>query len=106
MPASSFQRNALFIGGSIAAGIAISLLVIRIWPGLIRPTPAPSVQIPVAEELPAVSPPPALASEVGGLRNSPAIARQEEEEPAPREDILQESFAPAVRAAATSRGAC
>jgi len=100
MPASSFQRNALFIGGSIAAGIAISLLIIRLWPGLVRPAPAPVVTVPIADEVPVLTPPPGLASEVGGLRNSPAIARQDEDDPMAREGILQESFAPAVRAAA------
>jgi len=97
---SRFQRNVLFIGGSIAAGIAISFLVMHLWPELVRRAPATSAALPVPVDVVRFPPPQAtLAAEVESAGAVPDT-RPEEDTPSPREGTLQESFAAAVRAAA------
>jgi serine protease DegS len=55
MAANTMRRYAVFLAGSILAGLAIALLLARVWPDLIR---APSVTI----SPPAISTPAPLAS--------------------------------------------
>lgn len=53
MPVSSSQRNFLFLAGSVAAGIAIAVLVMRFWPEWVHPQTrqmAPVESVPQARQ--------------------------------------------------------
>ena len=107
MPASSFQRNFLFISGSVAAGIVIAVLILRLWPDAVlhgrtvQAMPAP----PASPVVPAATPAPeaTLTSQNEDLRPAPAGVREDRSTQINERTamgITQDSFAPAVRAAA------
>jgi serine protease DegS len=107
MPARSLQRNVLFIGVSIAAGVLIAILVSRLWPQLVHGSAPPAADVspvPGPDTVPAALPPPqaTLASETDELRPSPAGEREDSSATISERmsGVTQDSFAPAVRAAA------
>ncbi len=103
MPVSSFQRNVLFLCGSVAMGLAIAVLVMRFWPGWIHP----QAEAATPPRLPAVSPAVTLTrttSDTNGAegRFDADRAERADENGADTSQLALEpgSFAPAVRATA------
>ena len=104
---SAFQRNALFVGASVAAGIVIAVLILRMWPHTVLGSGVAVVRPPPPTDTTRIPAPPApeaiLTSDHEDLRQAPAGVREDdsavinERTPAA---ITQDSFAPAVRAAA------
>ncbi|HXC58763.1 MAG TPA: trypsin-like peptidase domain-containing protein [Steroidobacteraceae bacterium] len=102
MPASSFQRNALFLGISVAAGIAVAVLVLHFWPAWVRP-PSPPPAAVAAGDQNATRPNTANAESDTGVGRVPAIQSADVRDAGSR--VAQEtsspgSFAAAVRATA------
>jgi serine protease DegS len=90
----SYQRNAVFILISVAAGLALAWLAVRLYPGLLHSAPAQSV---AAETRPAAPVSTPISSESAGPRGA--------EQPLAGSTLLNESgtqgsFSGAVRAAA------
>src|SRR3954470_8569616 len=101
MPASSFQRNVIFLGVSVAAGIGVAALVLHLWPGGARPSVPPPTTAVAGHESPARS---GSAAESDTSQSHLATAQGAEASDAASR-VAQEtsspgSFAAAVRAAA------
>lgn len=90
---SNLQRNAVFILVSVVAGLAVAWLVVRLYPGLLRPAPSAAITTQPPPRDRAATPPPAAektAPEDPSLATSPLL----------RESGPQGSYSAAVRAAA------
>jgi serine peptidase DegS len=107
MPVSSFQRNVLFLCGSVATGLAMAVLVMRFWPEWVHPqqqqqqSAAPSLPttMPGVTLTRATSDPDASARN-GVTAERPDNVLDATGERASQEALQPGSFAPAVRATA------
>jgi serine peptidase DegS len=108
MPVSSFQRNVLFLCGSVATGLAVAVLVMHFWPEWVHPRQQPSATLtPSAPLVPPANPgvtltrvAPANSSEGGSDAGRGADTLDAAGGRVALETMQPGSFAPAVRATA------